>query len=129
MTEKKFNLSSTSDGLTRDQLKEKYQLSDAELEQASGGLRYHATSDGKYYMHDGSLSHMCDCYCCPKCKAPMTMFVLGLYGCLRCGGTYWDESKLSDNLNFQAGCWREITKEQYESYMKKERNVGYGFNV
>ncbi len=127
MTEKKFDLGSASDGPTREQLKEKYQLSDADLEQASGGLRYHATSDGKYYRYDGSLSHMGDCYRCPKCKVTMYMPCLGFYTCPRCRETYWNESKLSDSLNFQAGCWEEISKEKYEMYMHKNGDGNYGF--
>ncbi len=117
MPQKKFNLSSLPDGITPEQIKEKYQLSDADLEKASGGLTYQATSDGKYYKYTGGWSHMGDCYCCPKCKKTMSMLSPGLYTCLWCRESYWNEKKLCDSLNLKDGGWTEITKQEYDEYM------------
>ncbi len=92
------------------------EMTDADLERVSGGLQYHATSSGKYYMYVGGFEHMFDCYLCPKCRVTLasTWLDLGVYRCPTCGAKYWNEKNLSDSLNLSAGCWEEISKEDYD---------------
>ena len=103
------------------------QLSDSELEMATGGMDlYHDTKNNKYYKWCGG-NNLSQKYRCPKCGRLLQGYNLGtfwftfgdIYSCDSCDENWYFESKLV--LNTGDGLWQEISWEQWF-----QENGGHG---
>ncbi len=99
--------------IERDSGKGVVELSEGELAEITGGLKFvHVKSTDKYYKWRGGSSHDGQKYFCPNCGRPVHYGAGLRYYCDPCDASWLHEWRLVPNV--ESGFWKEITKREYD---------------